>query len=46
MSLTAIAKAANMTSSKAHKYFASFVRAGLVSQDHHRRDHGGGRAWH
>ena len=33
MSLTAIAKAANMTSSKAHKYLASFVRAGLVSQD-------------
>jgi DNA-binding IclR family transcriptional regulator len=32
MTLTALADAAEMTPSKAHKYLASFVRVGLVSQ--------------
>jgi DNA-binding IclR family transcriptional regulator len=33
MTLTALAKDARMSTSKAHKYLASFVRAGLVTQD-------------
>jgi DNA-binding IclR family transcriptional regulator len=33
MSLTALAKSAGMSSSKAHKYLASYMRAGLVTQD-------------
>lgn len=32
MTLTSLAEAADMTPSKAHKYLASFVRVGLVSQ--------------
>jgi DNA-binding IclR family transcriptional regulator len=32
MTLTALATAAGMPSSKAHKYLASFIRAGLVAQ--------------
>ena len=31
--LNALAKSARMTPSKAHKYLASFIRAGLVTQD-------------
>jgi DNA-binding IclR family transcriptional regulator len=33
MTLTDLAKASEMTTSKAHKYLASFVRAGLVARD-------------
>ena len=33
MTLTDLAKAAEITTSKAHKYLASFIRAGLVTQD-------------
>jgi DNA-binding IclR family transcriptional regulator len=33
MSLTALAKSTGMSSSKAHKYLASYMRAGLVTQD-------------
>jgi DNA-binding IclR family transcriptional regulator len=33
MTLTDLAKAAEMTTSKAHKYLVSFVRAGLVTRD-------------